>query len=119
VLSSGVAKSKKGARHIVVGDVKYRWRANGNDGYIVLVIWPDDLPGPAIACSLDYPQIFVPLGEGRYAVTPPMVITNRIVRRVIEYAVRDRAYDPRNKGKQLDLGIADALIDLSDAIRAA
>ncbi|MEO7093818.1 MAG: hypothetical protein ABI175_11245 [Polyangiales bacterium] len=90
-----MAKSKKGARNIVVGDVKYRWRATGNDGYMV------------------------PMGLGRYAITRQIVVTNRIVRRVIEHAVRDHVYDPRMKAKPLALRSVDEAIDVSDAIRSA
>lgn len=113
-----MAKSKKDARNIVVHDVKYRWRATGNDGWISLVIWPDDLPGPPIACSLGYDQTSVPMANGAVALTRQIVITNRIVRRVIDHAIRDHEYDPRTKGKQLDLRHVDRAVDLSDAVRA-
>ena len=50
IVGATMAKSQKGARNIVVDDVRYRWRATGNDDWISLVVWPDDLPGPPIAC---------------------------------------------------------------------
>jgi hypothetical protein len=114
-----MAKSKKAARNIVVHDVKYRWRATGNDGWISLVVWPDDLPGPPIACSLDYFQTRVPTGDGAFLLTQQIVVTNRIVRRVIDYALRELDYDPRVKGKQVTIRHVDNLIDLSGAIRSA
>lgn len=114
-----MAKSKKNARNIVVADVKYRWRATGNDGWISLVVWPDDLPGPMIASSFDYDQTETPLGNGRTALSRQIVITNRLVRQVIEYALRKFHYDPHTKGKQLNLRRVDKAIDLSRALRSA
>lgn len=117
--SSRMAKSKKGSRNIVVGDVAYRWRAIGNDGWISLTIWPSDLPGPTIACTLGYHQTAVPIGNGAFALTEQIVITSGIVRRVIEHAVEERGYDPRSAGKQIDLRRVDEVIDLSGAVRSA
>ncbi|WP_394827986.1 hypothetical protein [Pendulispora albinea] len=114
-----MAKSTKGARNIVVHDVKYRWRATGNDGWISLVVWPDGPAGPTITCSLGYHHTKTPMGNGVTALTEQIVITNRIVRRVIEYAVRQFDYDPRREGEQLDLRHVDHAIDLSDAIRSS
>lgn len=114
-----MAKTKKDARNIVVNDVKYRWRATGNDGGIGLVVWPEDLPGPPIACSIDYDHTLVPISSTVTALTRQLVVTNRIVRRVIEYAVQVHAYDPRTKGKQLNLRDVDQVIDVSDAVRSA
>ena len=53
------------------------------------------------------------------ALTGQIVITNRIVRRVIELAVREHDYDPRTKGKQINLRHVDKAIDISGAVRAA
>ncbi|MDP1827987.1 MAG: hypothetical protein Q8L48_32230 [Archangium sp.] len=114
-----MAKSKVGARNIVVNDVKYLWRANGNDGYISLVIWPRELPGPAITCSFDYGQTEVPSGEGAVRLIRQVVITNRIVRRVVEHATLRFAYDARTKGEQLDLRRMSKVVDISDAIRSS
>lgn len=119
ILGAEMAKSKKEARNIVVQDVKYRWRATGNDGWISLVVWPDDLPGPTIACSLDYHHTSTPMGNGVTALTQQIVVTNRIVRQVIEYAVREFDYDPHTKGKQVNHRHVDKAIDLSNAVRSA
>lgn len=113
-----MAKATKGARHSVVGNVKYRWRATGNDGYIVLTVWPAELEGPAIVGLFDYGHELVPMGDGRVHGKHQIVITARIVRRVLEYAVR-LGYDAAVRGKQLDLGRLDARIDLSDALRSS
>lgn len=114
-----MAKSKKGARNIVVGDVGYRWRASGNDGYISLVVWPADLPGPAILCMFDYDHRVRASVGPQTTLGEQIVITARIVRRVIEHAVRAHGYDPRAKGPELDLLRVDTLIDVSDALRAS
>jgi hypothetical protein len=114
-----VAKSKKGARNIVVHDVRYRWRAMGRDAGISLKIWPDTLPGPVIASGLGYHQKPIPLGNGAYALTQQIIITNRLVRQVIELAVEKYAYDPSTPGTQLNLWGIDPEIDLSIALRAS
>lgn len=114
-----MARSKKAARNIVVNDVKYRWRATGNDGWISLTIWPDALPGPVISSGLGYHQIAVPRGDGAYSLTQQIIITNRIVRQVIELAIEEHRYDPRTAGQQLNLWGIDDAIDLSIAIRAS
>jgi hypothetical protein len=119
VILTAVAKARKDARNIVVDDVRYRWRATGNDGWISLTVWPRDLPGPPIACSFSYDQTSVLLGNGASALLHQIVITNRIVRRVIEHATRVFAYDAHTKGKQLTLRKVDKAIDMSDAPRSA
>jgi hypothetical protein len=114
-----MAKAKTGARNIVVNDVKYRWRASGNDGFIQLVVWPETLPGAAILSIFDYDQTLVPNGNGRFSSTRQVVITNRIVRRVVEYALQRFSYDPQLKAGELKLGPLSAVLDLSDALRSA
>jgi hypothetical protein len=111
-----MAVSEKAARNIVVRGVRYRWRATGNDGWISLTIWPHELPGARIVCTFGYDQTHVPLGGGVTALTKQLVITNRIVRRVLEHALK-KGYDPAQKAKQLELGAVDELIDISDAER--
>jgi hypothetical protein len=113
-----MAKAIRDARNIVVEGVAYRWRATGNDGWISLVLWPRDLPGPTIACTFAYDPTPVPVSERVAALTGQVVITNRVVRRVIEHAIRERGYDPNTRGKQVDLRDVGPLIDLSDALRA-
>lgn len=114
-----MAKAKTGARNIVVNEVKYRWRATGNDNFISLVVWPEALPGPTIVCVFDYDQTLVPRTDGGSSLTRQVVLTNRIVRRVIEHALQRFAYDAQRKGEQLDLGHMSTVLDLSDARRSA
>ena len=114
-----MAVSKKAARKISVGDVKYRWRATGNDGWISLVVWPHTLAGDKIVCGFGYQQTETPMADikGGFHLSRQLVVTNRLVRRVLEHALAN-GYDPRTHSKgQLNLGSADALIDTSDAVR--
>ncbi len=116
-----MAKSTKGARNIVVGGVKYHWRATGNDGGISVTVWPQVLPGPLITCRFGYDQTAEPTGGGCHSLTNQVVITSRVVQRVIEYAVAERGYDPHTRAKQLNLGALGAMegkIEMEDAVRA-
>ena len=111
-----MAVSSKTARNIVVNGTHYRWRATGNDGWITLVVWPHQHPGPKIACTFDYDQTEVPRGNGVTSLIGQLVITNRLVRRILLHAIRG-GYDPRTKAPQWNLGRADKLIDIADAER--
>lgn len=116
-----MARSKKGARNIVVDGAAYRWRATGNDGWISLVVWPADPaahPAGAIAGMVGYQQVMVPEGPDCWRLEHQIVITNRIVRRAILHAIAAHSYDPERKSSQLDLGRLDEFIDLADAVRS-
>lgn len=117
-------KAKKNSRNIVVNGVKYRWRATGNDGYICFTIWPDALPGPAITGNLNYheslePKQLTATGHYYYTHNNQIVITNRLIRRIIVTCQSKHAYDPTKTGKEISLRNADAFIDLSDAVQAS
>ena len=101
--------SSKGSHRIRVGDCEYRWSATGNDGWINVVIWPVNNIGALMGASLNYHS------TGNL---DQIVITNRIVKRVIEYAIREHLYDPNVVGKQLHMGSLDSVIQWNDAIRA-
>ena len=118
-----MARSTKNARHIKVGDVEYRWRATGDSGFISITIWPDSDIGPDLRCNVGYYETWQPCVEdGRItshrSLGDQIVITNRIVRRVIDYAISEHGYDPLIRGHQLNLQCVDDKIDLSDAVRA-
>ena len=114
-----MAPPKKGSRAIVVSNVKYRWRAIGADGGIRLVVWPDSLPGPSISCSFDYDQRCTQIGDVATLLTQQVVITSRIVRRVIEHAVNELDYDAKHEGKALVLRRASEVSDMADELRSA
>src|SRR4051812_45492465 len=104
-------RSSKGSRRIVVHEVEYRWRATGNDGYITVGIWPANNIGPFILGNLGYHETWIPRGDGsRSSAKDQIVITTRIVRRVIEHAIIEHAYDPFAKGPVLNLRSLDQVI---------
>lgn len=111
-----MSRSKNSCR-ITVGGVAYLWRAKGDDGCITLAIRPANNLGGRIRCSFPYCETWIPQGEGRWrSAGDQIVITNRIVRRVIEFAVLERSYDPLERAHELNLH--DVVFDISDAVRA-
>jgi hypothetical protein len=113
-------RSKKGSRRIVIQGVEYRWRATGNDGYISIGIWPSNNIGPFIKGNLRYHE--TPIGIGGGAQSSPgdqIVVTNRIIKRIIEHAVAAFAYDPQVRGKELNLKALDEMVEWRDAIRGS
>lgn len=110
-------KSQKKSRRIVVNSVEYRWRATGNDGYIMIAIWPTNRIGPFIGGSLRYHETCC--GDwARASTAGQIVITNRIIRRIIEHAITNFGYDPRVSGNELHLQCMDEVVDWGDAVRA-
>jgi hypothetical protein len=63
---------------------------------------------------------WLPQGQGMW-VSPGdhIIVTNRLVRRIIEPAISKHGYDPNVKAKQLDLRALDDVIKWDDAIRGA
>jgi hypothetical protein len=109
----------KGSRRIVVDDVEYRWCATGGDGYISIGIWPTNNLGPYVCGNMDYHQTWIDNRDGSWSSAgDQIVITNRIIRRIIEHAVTTHAYDPNVKGAQLNLRALDDVIRWEDAVRA-
>jgi hypothetical protein len=105
---------------IVVGAVEYRWRASGNDGYILIGIWPTNNIGPNIQGNLYYHETWIENCDGSLSsVGNQIVITSRIVRRIIEHAIAVHGYDPNVRGKELNLKALDDVIKWDDAVRGA
>lgn len=114
-----MARNTKNSHRLVVKDVEYRWRANGDDGYITFTIWPTNDLGATILGNFQYHETWLPNGDGRWlSAGDQIVVTNRIVRRVIEFAVSKHAYNPLEKIPTLNLRQMDHEIDISDAVRA-
>ena len=112
-------RSSKGSHRIVVGEVEYRWRATGNDGYICIGIWPVNNIGPYLSGKIRYHEAWVDNGDGSWSSDGnQIVITGRIIRRVIEHAISRHQYDPNSKGGELDLRVLDEVIEWDDAVRA-
>jgi len=115
-----MARPNKQTRHITVNDVAYSWRASGNDGYISLTIWPNTSDGPAIATNFSYHENLVRRADSCSSFpTRQIVITNRIVRRVILLAISQFEYNSSIKGQLVHIPRVDQLIDIGDAIRAS
>jgi hypothetical protein len=103
-------RSTKGSRRIVVHHVEYRWRATGNDGFISIGIWPVNNVGPFIYGNLRYHET-TSTGD-------QIVITNRLLRQIIQQAITEHRYDPHSQGTQLNLRVLDEVINWGDAVRA-
>ena len=112
-------RSKKGTQRIVFHGVEYRWSARGDDGYIVVGIWPANNVGAYIRGNFKYHETWIKERE-RYwkSAGDQIVITNRIVRRIIEHVVAEYGYDPQVKGKDVNLKVLDDVIQWDDANRA-
>jgi hypothetical protein len=113
-------RSKKGSRRIVVDGVEYRWRAKGDHPSIMIGIWPANGIGPYISGNFRYHETWIPSGEGQArSAGDQIVITSRIIKRVIEYARTTQGYDPHTPGKELLLRRLDGLIQWEDAVRGS
>src|SRR5438876_9564878 len=111
-------RSQKGSRRIVVRDVEYRWRATGHDGYISIGIWPTNNIGPFIKGNLRYHETWIDIGDGSWSSAGnQIVVTNRIIQRIIEHATAACGYDPQVRGKELNLMVLDDVVKWEDAIR--
>lgn|SRR6266850_301070 len=113
-------RSSKGSHLITVRGEQYRWRATGNDNYISVSIWPVNNIGAFIGGFFGYHQTMVDNHEGSYSSAgDQIVVTSRLVRRIIEHVITHHQYDPNRKGKQLSLRALEGLIKWDDAIRAS
>lgn len=109
-----------GSRRIVVNNVEYRWRATGDDGCISIGIWPTNNIGPYIGGNVRYHEAWLDCGNGVHrSAGDQIVITNRIIRRIIEHAIAQHGYDPNVKGVELNLKNLDNTIQWDDAVRAS
>jgi hypothetical protein len=116
-----MARSSKGARNITVDGVAYRWRASGNDGHIDLTVWPAEGSGAAIECRFAYGEVFSTStkANGAYErLQGQTIITNRIVRRVLDHAVQAHGYQSSRPGSPFSLGSLDGIVDVWDALRS-
>ena len=114
-----MARASKGARHITVDGVAYRWRASGADHVINVTVWPATEPGAKLTASVRYDETLVPsVVSGGWHCTRQIVVTNRIVRRVIRLAVTEHGYAATAGGSAVQLGQIDGRVGLSDALRS-
>jgi len=111
-------QSSKGSRRIEVEGIEYRWSANGNDGYISIVIAPTNGIGPRLVGNLRYHETWLPASAGWRSAGDQIVVTPKLIRRIIEHAVAARGYDPLVRGKEINLMCLDDVIKWDDAVRA-
>ncbi len=111
-------RSLKGSHRIVVQDVEYRWHADGGEGYISIEIYPTNNNFASITGAFLYHEGGGERQNSGQNPTTQIVITNKIIRRVIEYAICDCGYNPNAKTKQLHLKFLDDKIKWDDAVRA-
>ncbi len=113
-------KAKKGSRKIIFDCVEYRWRVTGDSGFVRLTIWPLKHSGATICGTLKY-DVTVTDGDSYFGLWASsrheILITNRFVRRVLEYAFSRCNYSYTRRAPELLLGPLDDKLDLSDAIR--
>ena len=112
-------RSTKGTRLITVSGTRYRWRAQGGDECISVGIWPENGVGAYIGGNFGYHNSWLPRGETLVSPGDHIIVTNRLVRRIIEHAISKHGYDPNLKAKQLHLKAMDELIKWDDAIMVA
>ena len=113
-------RNTKNSRRIVVRNAVYRWRAKGNDDCISIGIWPENNIGPSIHGNLGYHQTWLDTGDGILrSAGDQIVVTSRLIERIIDYAINQHHYDPNAKGKQLDFRRLDDLLKWDDAVRAS
>lgn len=113
-------RSAKGSHRIIVNGVEYRWRAIGDDGYIAIGVWPTNNIGASIRGNLRYHETWINNRDGSYSSAgDQIVVTNRIIRHILEHAITQHGYDPGVKGKELNLTNLDDVIAWDDAVRAS
>lgn len=111
-----MALPKKGLRKITVDGFVYGWSATGNDGWIHLTVAPLSCEGQLLTAGFGYHsqkvgETELPNGGYVYHQQQRMMITPGIVKQVIEYGLKV-GWSPKQRQKQLDLGLLDNLIDL-------
>ncbi len=110
-----MAVNTKGSRRIEVDGTEFRWRATGNDGWISVVVWPTRNDRTRLVGSVGYHHVAQEVAEGHHTLHNQIVVTNRIIRRLIlHYGVKELLEADR----QIDAGRLEEIIEIDDAIRA-
>ncbi|MEO0480893.1 MAG: hypothetical protein AAF196_15585 [Planctomycetota bacterium] len=106
-------------RNITVRDVRYHYWVRCEPGvfgrYFSLTVRPIDRSGRELGGILDSLEISVQTRGGSLSVRDPIVVTPRVIRRVLEFAIDEAGYDPAEKGPPLHLPSLQTQIDLRDA----
>ena len=84
-----------------------------------MTIWPSNGVGPAIACQFRYHETFNATGPGHWVSSGnQIVVTNKLVRRVILYSIDAESYVPTKAGTQLNIRNIEDKIEWADSVRA-
>ena len=111
-------RSSKNTRRIEVDETVYRWRATGQDELIAVNIWPENGVGALISGSIAYHQAVTVSFSGGHTLSDQLVVTNRLVKRMIEYAIDELNYNPTIKAQACHLRWVEEKIEWQDAERA-
>jgi len=119
-------RNSTGSRRIVVEDHEYRWRVKASkwpfpgDDLISIGIWPTNGVGGFICGTMPCDVTYLPCGNGSGTdAGDQIIITNRLIRRAICYAISEHGYDPNRKSsKPIDLPRLDLMIRWDDALRS-
>jgi hypothetical protein len=80
---------------------------------------PTNNVGPFITGTYRYNETWIDNGDGSlFSVGNQIVITNRIIRRIIEHATTAYGYDPQQRGNELNLKGLDDVVKWDDAVRS-
>ena len=110
-----MAVNKKGSRRIEIDGTEFRWRATGNDGWISIVVWPAENDRSRLVGSVDYHQEAREANDGHYTLHHQIVVTNRLIRRLIlHFGIEELLA----ANQQINVGRLEDLIDVGDAVRA-
>ncbi len=114
-----MARARKGARHITVDDVTYCWRASSLDDFISIASWPEDAGRPTLTARLHDGRVEGENPPGRnHQSARTLVMTNRIVRRLLKLAGSAHGHDPSVNGSSVHPDHVEMMIDVADAIVA-
>lgn len=111
-----MAVNSTGSRKIVVDGVEFRWRATGSDGWISVCVWPKANDRSRVHGRIDYDQTPVPKPGGVYHLHGQVVVTNRLIRRIVlHYGVAALLAGDA----PIHSGPLESIIDVEDAVRSA
>jgi hypothetical protein len=82
------------------------------------VITPTNGIGPRLLGTFNYHETWLAAGAGWRSAGDQIVVTPKLIRRIIEQAVDARGYNPLVRGKEINLMCLDDVIKWDDAVRA-
>ena len=110
-----MAINSRGSRKIIVDGVEFRWRATGTDFGISVCVWPRQKDSSRVHGHFDYQHACVPSPGGGFSLQHQLVVTNRLVRRVVLHFGVQTLLAGRTP---IQAGSLDALVETQDALRS-